>query len=61
MEKEKKYYFSVVVAKIEKEKEKFENIFLTQFSKKIAPISSERLVALRKEASLSEIQPLCSI
>lgn len=48
MEKEKKYYFSVVVAKIEKEKEKYENIFLTQFSKKIAAVSSERLAALRK-------------
>lgn len=48
MEKEKKYYFSVVVAKIEKEKEKYENIFLTQFSKKIAAISNERLSSLRK-------------
>lgn len=48
MEKEKKYYFSVVVAKIEKEKEKYESIFLTQFSKKIAAVANDRLAALRK-------------
>jgi hypothetical protein len=53
MEKEKRYYFSVVSTKLEKEREKYESTLLTQYTKKVSNLPEERLASLSKESAMN--------